>query len=131
VRLLLDTHVALWLLANDSRLTSRARTIILDPATEPCVSAATVWEIAIKHALNRGLPNDMPISGMEALAAFTSAGYSLIAITPAHAASVAELPRLHADPFDRLLVAQARIEGMALLTHDAAISAYDPAIILI
>jgi PIN domain nuclease of toxin-antitoxin system len=131
VKLLLDTHVALWLLANDPRLSPRAKTLVLDPATDPCVSAATIWEIAIKHALNRGAPNDMPISARDSLTAFAGAGFSLIAVLPAHAAAVAELPRLHADPFDRLLVAQARAEGMTLMTHDSSMAAYDPAIILI
>jgi PIN domain nuclease of toxin-antitoxin system len=60
VRLLLDTHIALWAITEDPRLSPKARELIVDPANDVCISAATVWEIAIKHALARGRPNDMP-----------------------------------------------------------------------
>jgi PIN domain nuclease of toxin-antitoxin system len=88
------------------------------------VSAASVWEIALKHALGRGGPNAMPISGREAVTYFVEAGYALLPISPEHAASVEALPALHADPFDRMLIAQASAEPMRLLTHDAALIGY-------
>jgi len=125
MRLLLDTHVALWALVDDPRLSQRARALIDDPANQVMVSAATVWEIAIKHALGR---DDMPISGDEALEWFRQAGYDLLPITPAHAAAVEHLPNHHRDPFDRLLVAQAITEPLRLLSHDPLVVRYGDAV---
>jgi PIN domain nuclease of toxin-antitoxin system len=119
--LLLDTHVALWALTDDPRLSQRARTLIEDPANDVLVSAASVWEIAIKHALGRG---DMPISGDQALDWFRQAGYELLPIAPEHAAAVEHLPDHHHDPFDRLLVSQAVAEPLRLLTHDPLVLRY-------
>lgn len=107
MRLLLDTHVALSAIAGDPRLPDHAAGLIADPQNTVVVSAASVWEIAIKHALNRGRATDMPVSGPEALAFFKAAGYDVLAISAEHAAAVQSLPDLHRDPFDRLLVAQA------------------------
>jgi len=121
LRLLLDTHVALWALTNDPRLSRRARALIEDPANDVLVSAASVWEIAIKHALGRG---DMPISGDQALDWFRQAGYALLPIAPDHAAAVEHLPDHHRDPFDRLLVAQAIAEPLRLLTRDPLVLRY-------
>jgi PIN domain nuclease of toxin-antitoxin system len=131
MRLLLDTHVALWAVAADSRLPAKARDLILDPDNMIHVSAASVWEIAIKHALARGGPNDMPVSGQEALGYFEAAGYVLLPISPRHAAGVEALPLLHADPFDRLLIAQALAEPLRLVTHDQAIARYGEPIIYV
>jgi PIN domain nuclease of toxin-antitoxin system len=124
MRLLLDTHVALWAIADSPRLSAKARELIDDADNEVLVSAATIWEISIKHALARGTPNDMPISGQEALGYFLDAGFMLLDISPRHAASVETLPSLHADPFDRLLIAQALATPLRLLTHDAKVAAY-------
>jgi PIN domain nuclease of toxin-antitoxin system len=124
VRLLLDTHVALWAVTYDHRLSEKARGLLLDESNEIYVSAASVWEIAIKHALSRGRPSDILIGGREALTRFAQAGFVLLAIAPSHAAEVEALPRLHADPFDRLLLAQAFSEPLNLLTRDAKILAY-------
>jgi PIN domain nuclease of toxin-antitoxin system len=121
LNLLLDTHVALWALTNDPRLSRRARALIEDPANDVLVSAASVWEIAIKHALGRG---DMPISGDQALDWFRQAGYALLPIAPDHAAAVEHLPDHHRDPFDRLLVAQAIAEPLRLLTRDPLVLRY-------
>ncbi len=121
MRLLLDTHVALWALTDDPRLSQRARVLIEDPANDVFVSAASVWEIAIKHALGRG---DMPISGDQALDWFRQAGYQLLPIAPEHAAAVEQLPSHHRDPFDRLLVSQAITEPLRLLTHDPLVLRY-------
>ncbi|MCU0834847.1 MAG: type II toxin-antitoxin system VapC family toxin [Chromatiaceae bacterium] len=121
MRLLLDTHVALWALTDDPRLSEPARALIADPANDVLVSAASVWEIAIKHALGRG---DMPISGDQALDWFRQAGYQLLPIAPEHAAAVEHLPDHHRDPFDRMLVAQAMAEPLRLLTHDPLVLRY-------
>ena len=84
-------------------------------ATQSSSVAASVWEIAIKHALARGLASDMPVSGPDALGFFRAAGYELLAVTADHAAAVATLPPLHRDPFDRIIVAQALHEPLRLM----------------
>jgi PIN domain nuclease of toxin-antitoxin system len=82
------------------------------------VSAVSIWEISIKHSLQRG---DMPLSGKDALAYCRTAGYRWLDIRAEHAAAVEDLPPIHGDPFDRMLVAQALTEPMKLLTHNAVI----------
>ena len=129
MRLLLDTHIALWAVVDDARLSAKARELISDPANQVFVSAASVWEIAIKHALARGGPNDMPLSGAAALRYFQGSGYEMAPIAAADAAAVETLPMLHVDPFDRLLVAQALTAPFRLLTHDARVAGYSPSII--
>jgi PIN domain nuclease of toxin-antitoxin system len=125
MRLLLDTHVALWALLDDPRLPPRGRELIADEDNAIVVSAASIWEISIKHGLQRG---DMPLSGQRALQWFRRAGYELLAVKPEHAAAVDKLPALHADPFDRLLVAQAQTEPLKLVTHDATLARYGSAV---
>lgn len=124
MRLLLDTHVALWAIRDDPKLNARARELIANLDNPVFVSVVSLWEIAIKYALRRGRPNDMPISASEALIAFERAGYDMLPVTPSHALAVAELPAARTDPFDRMLVAQARTEPLRLLTSDAAVAAY-------
>ncbi len=126
MRLLLDTHVALWAITDDPRLPEKARTSIGDRSNQVYVSAASVWEIAIKHAVKR---DDMPVSGSQALAFFRASGYELLDITAAHAASVETLPALHSDPVDRLIVAQALSEPLRLMTRDAMLARYSDTII--
>ena len=126
MRLLLDTHVALWAIADDPRLKNTARALIADASNTVVVSAVSVWEIAIKHALGKG---DMPVSAAEALAYFKAAGFLLLDVTAEHAAQVEQLPPIHADPFDRLIVAQAFCEPLRLMTHDAVVARYSDAII--
>ena len=124
MRLLLDTHIAVWSIVDDARLSARARELIQDPANSVFVSAASVWEITIKHALRRGGANDMPIGGTVALEYFQGSGYNFLAVTERHAAAVETLPRLHDDPFDRILLAQAVIEPLRLLTGDRRVLGY-------
>lgn len=93
------------------------------------VSAVTLWEIAIKHGLGRTGPNAVPISAAEAQALFVASGYVLIPITPEQTVLVGALPPQHADPFNRLLVAQGMTGGFRLVTHDAALAAYDERIL--
>lgn len=126
MNLLLDTHVALWAITDSPRLSAQARALISAPYASVWVSAVSVWEIAIKHALARG---DMPVSGQEALRWFQVSGYRLLAIEAHHAAAVEELPPHHPDPFDRLLVAQALVEPMRLLTQDATVARYSDSIL--
>jgi PIN domain nuclease of toxin-antitoxin system len=129
VRLLLDTHIALWAIADSPRLSRRARELIDNAANDIVVSAASIWEIAIKHALGRGMPNDMPVSGQEALGYFRDAGFELLDVSPLHAAGIEALPPLHGDPFDRILVAQALAIPLRLLTHDPIVAAYSDLVI--
>ena len=129
MRLLLDTHIALWAVTNHPRLPAQARELISDTDNEVSISAATIWEISIKHGLARGDRTRMPLSGAEALGYFQQSGYRLLAISPAHAAAVEDLPPLHADPFDRMMVAQALFEPMRLVTQDRQGAAYSDTIL--
>ena len=116
--LLLDTHVLLWLLAGEERRFGPRTLDALreQPAT---VSAATVWEIATKRGLGK---LRAPSNLVETVAA---AGLNLLSVTAVHAERVAELPDLHRDPFDRLLVSQARLENFTLVTGDHVIRSYE------
>jgi PIN domain nuclease of toxin-antitoxin system len=122
--LLLDTHVAVWAITEDARLSAEAQRLIEDSENDVLVSAISVFEIAVKHGLSRGRLSDMPFSGTVALEFFIAAGFALLPITAAHAAAVETLPRLHADPFDRLLLAQAITEPARLMTRDAKLLEY-------
>ena len=124
MRVLLDTHIALWAVVGSKRLAPQARAAILD-ADEVFISAASIWEIAIKHRLGRG---DMPISSAQALRAFSDAGYALLNIRPEHAVAVERLAAIHNDPVDRMLVAQALEEPLTLITRDALVASYSQAI---
>ncbi|MGS0740394.1 type II toxin-antitoxin system VapC family toxin [Glaciimonas sp. GG7] len=128
MHLLLDTHVALWAITDDPKLSTNARELLLAPRCHVWVSAVNVWEIAIKHSLGK---ETMPISGQEALHYFRRAGYQFLAVEPEHAAIVGDLGNHHQDPFDRLLVEQALAEPMRLLTHDVMVSRYSDTIILV
>lgn len=121
MRLLLDTQIALWALIDSPRLSKAARGMIADDRNTVYFSAATVWEISIKHQLAR---KHMPVSGDEASALFTKAGYMELPITAVHAAATERLPPHHADLFDRMLVAQAISEPLRLLTHDRLLLRY-------
>ena len=123
MRLLLDTHVAIWSLLEPERISAEGRSRILDSGNVVHVSAASIWEIAVKFPLDR--QTAPPFSATEACDYFRQAGFVLLDITPAHAAVVERLPLLHGDPFDRLLIAQALAEPMVLLTHDRQVAAYD------
>ena len=125
MRVLLDTHIALWAVVGSKRLAPQARDAIL-AADEVFVSTASLWEIAIKHGLGRG---GMPISSAQALQAFNDAGYRLLDIRPEHALAVERLPPIHNDPFDRILVAQALVEPLTLITRDASVASYSAAIL--
>lgn len=120
MKLLLDTHVLLWAAAG-SGLSPTAAAMIEDPDNALFFSAASIWEVAIKSALGRP---DFDLDAGVFRRALLESGYEEMAITGAHASAVAALPDLHRDPFDRMLVAQAVVEGVALLTADHAVLAY-------
>lgn len=128
MQILLDTHVMLWALADDPALPAKARALIKDDRNTLWVSAVSIWEISIKHALGRG---DMPLSGAAALGYCRDAGFRWLDIRPEHAAAVEGLPLIHADRFDRMLVAQALAEPMKLLTHDPVVARYHSDILLV
>jgi len=128
MNLLLDTHIALWAIADDRRLPKEAPAWIADDYNVIWVSAASVWEIAIKHMLAK---RSMPISGRQALGYFREAGYRLLEIRPEHAAAIEDLPTVHSDPFDRLLVAQAEVEPLKLVTSDVLLTKYSKNVVAV
>ena len=119
MRLLLDTYVFLWWLIDDPRLDSARRHAIADPDALVHVSAASIWEIAIKEAQGRIDVGDAFAGEIE------RGGFLELPISAAHATAAGRLPRHHLDPFDRMLVAQARTEKMTLVSNDGALAPYD------
>ncbi len=124
MRLLLDSHAFLCWLADDPTLHPTARWAIAEPDAVVHVSAATVLEIAIKAALGR-----IDVGGADIVAEIAANGFDELPITGRHAALAGALPRLHDDPFDRMLIAQARLQGLTLVTRDKAFEAYDISIL--
>ncbi len=119
MKILLDTHILLWWLADDEHLPARAAATIADPDTEVVVSAASTWEISIKQAAGRlDAPEDL-------LDAVVANDFGTLAITADHAIAAGRLPPHHADPFDRMLIAQAGIEGFTLVSVDRRFSDYE------
>jgi PIN domain nuclease of toxin-antitoxin system len=117
-RLLVDTHALLWWLTDDPALSAPARAAIADPANEPLVSTACVWEIAIKRSLGKlSAPDDLPER-------ISDAGFAWLPISAEHAWRVRDLPNHHHDPFDRVLVAQAQIEHVPIITADSQFGEY-------
>lgn len=121
MNLLLDTHVLLWAADASPRLPADARALIEDPENELVFSAASLWEVAIKRGLGRDEFNTDPRLLRRGL---LENGYVELPVTGAHAAAVDLLPPIHKDPFDRILIAQAQIEGITLLTADEFIARY-------
>jgi PIN domain nuclease of toxin-antitoxin system len=126
MKLLLDTHLLLWagvaeIVASNRPLPAEVGALIADQANEICFSPASVWEVAIKNAL--GKP-DFRVDPHVLRRALLDNGYIELPITSAHTAGVANLPNHHKDPFDRVLIAQATVEGITLLTNDATVATY-------
>ena len=118
MQILLDTHVLLWSLVGDERLGDRAVEVIEDGRNVVYVSAASIWEISIKRSLGKlRVPDDV-------LAEVDAASFTRLPISFEHADAVAALPDLHADPFDRMLVAQASADRLVLMTHDPLVLQY-------
>lgn len=121
MRILLDTHLVLWAVTADLNLGETAQQLLLDSDNQIFVSAASVWEVAIKH---RKHPQVMPIGPDVLIDACVASGFHWLDVSVHHARAAAQLPPLHLDPFDRLLVAQAMQEPMRLLTRDRHLAAY-------
>ena len=126
MNLLLDTHILIWALTEDERLSDRARRLILDPDNAIYYSTASIWEISIKHAAH---PDEIGFSGKELSACCQEAGFLQLEIRDRHVYALETLVRSenappHRDPFDRILLSQAKAENLSFLTHDARISDY-------
>src|ERR1700722_1797161 len=128
MRLLLDTHIALWAVTDDLQLSQTARALIVEPANDVFISVAAIWEIAIKHAVRRSA---MPVPAATALNDFLAAGFQMLDIIPAHVLALEALPGLHGDPFDRIMVAQALSTPLRLLTRDTKVAAYSDTIMVV
>lgn len=125
MRLLLDTHVFLWLAADDRRLKPSARRLLTN-ASEIFISSASIWEIAIKARVNK-----IQVDPEAAVREMKNCGFLELPVLAKHAVVVSRLPLLHNDPFDRLLVAQAICEPLHLLTADAQLKAYSELVLSI
>lgn len=121
MKLLLDTHLLLWAAHDPKRLPKAARTLIEDLENELLFSAASLWEITIKSGQGR---KDFRVDARLLRRALLDNGYTELPITGEHAINVDHLPFTHKDPFDRILVSQATVEGITLLTNDAKLLGY-------
>ncbi len=127
MRLALDSHTLLWFMAGNARLGRKAKALISAGESEVWVSAAVAWEIAIKEALGR---LDLTVPAAEMIpGAITRYGFHPLAVTVEHALSAAGLPAHHKDPFDRILIAQARAEGLKIVTADRVFADYSAELI--
>ena len=121
MKLLLDTNLLLWAAGDPARLSTQARQLINDPENELLFSAASVWEVAIKRGLGR---QDFKVDARLLRRGLLDNGYSELPIVSDHVVATESLPPIHKDPFDRVLVAQATVEGITLLTTDSVVSQY-------
>jgi len=121
MKLLLDTHLLLWAAGNPERLSEAATALMNAPENELFFSAASLWEIAIKKGLGR---SDFKVDARVLRRGLLDNGYSELPIGSEHAVAIDSLPAIHKDPFDRILVAQATVEGITLLTVDALVAQY-------
>lgn len=121
MKLLLDTHLLLWAAGNLEQLPAEAHELMSAPENELLFSAASLWEIAIKRGFGR---NDFKVDARLLRRGLLDNGYSELSIMSEHAVAIDALPSLHKDPFDRLLIAQATVEGITLLTADSQVAAY-------
>ncbi|HWW05307.1 type II toxin-antitoxin system VapC family toxin [Collimonas sp.] len=121
MKLLLDTHLLLWAAGEPGRLSAEASLLIDSPENELFFSAASLWEIAIKNGLGRA---DFQVNARLLRRGLLDNGYSELPIGSEHAVAIDSLPSIHKDPFDRMLVAQAMVEGITLLTADASVAQY-------
>lgn len=121
MKFLLDSHLLLWTAIDPAKLSAPALALLDDPDNELLFSAASVWEIAIKYGLGR---ESFRVDPRVLRRALLDNGYGELAVTGEHAVAVEALPALHKDPFDRLLLAQAQVEGITLLTSDQTVARY-------
>ena len=123
MRAMIDTHAFLWWDLDDARLSERAAELIADGSNDVVVSAGSIWEVAIKATKGRlDLPADLERYVSDRVRRYR---WSVLPIDGRHAVRAASLPRIHDDPFDRILIAQAQLESMVIVTTDAAITRYD------
>jgi PIN domain nuclease of toxin-antitoxin system len=122
VRLLLDTHTLLWFYLGDAQLSGRANALILDASNRKVISPASYWEIAIKVSIGKYVLNE-PYEDLIQHAIFDN-GFDILAIEPKHTAALTRLPFHHKDPFDRLIIAQAQVEGVPVVGADTAFDQY-------
>lgn len=125
MKFLLDTHLLLWIAGDTKRLSAKARKLITEPTSELFFSAASLWEIAIKRRLGR---DDFKVDARLLRRGLLDNGYREIPIGSEHAVAIDSLPPIHKDPFDRMLIAQAMVEGITLLTSDAVVAQYPGAV---
>jgi PIN domain nuclease of toxin-antitoxin system len=121
MKLLLDTHLLLWTAGQPDRLSAEARKFIDDPSNELLFSAASLWEVVIKRGLGR---DDFKVDVRVLRRGLLDNGYSELPVVSDHVVAIDSLPTIHKDPFDRVLVAQATVEGITLLTTDSLVSQY-------
>lgn len=121
MKLLLDTHLLLWAAGQPEKLSPVARALLDDHDNQPMFSAASLWEIAIKHGLER---EDFRADPRLLRRGLLDNGWQELPVTSEHAVAIDSLPPIHKDPFDRILLAQAQVEGIALLTVDARLAQY-------
>ena len=119
--LLLDTHLLLWAAGDPGRLSSKAQNLLGDPDTELIFSTASIWEVVIKNALGR---SDFRVDPQQLRDGLIQNDYSELEIRSEHALAVGSLPPIHKDPFDRILIAQAQVENVTLLTTDDKVARY-------
>lgn len=123
MNLLLDTHLLLWVAGQPERLSARARDMLLEPANQLVFSSASLWEITIKRGLGR---SDFSVDPRRLWRLLLVNGYRELPVSSEHAIAVDDLPPPHKDPFDRILVAQAQVESLVLITADMTLAAYGP-----
>ena len=128
MNLLLDTHIILWAAGQPEKLSESARSLLMESENVLFFSAASIWEIVIKRGLGR---EDFKVNPRRLRKMLIAHGYIELPVTSEHAFTVEMLPLLHKDPFDRLLIAQARTEGMLLLTADASVSQYQESVLAV
>ena len=121
MKLLLDTHLLLWAAGDPNRLSREARRLVDNPKNELLFSVASLWEVAIKRGLGR---DDFKLDARVLRRGLLDNGYSELPIISEHVVAIDSLPSIHKDPFDRVLVAQATVEGITLLTTDSVVSKY-------
>lgn len=121
MNLLLDTHILLWAAARPEKLSRKTLRLFDDPDNTLVFSAASLWEIVIKQSLGR---DDFDVNGRQLRRGLLDNGYNELSVTSIHALALDDLPPLHKDPFDRMLLAQSRVEGFMLLTADKQILQY-------
>lgn len=124
MRLLLDSHAFLWWLAEDAKLSAEARQAVADPSSVVHISAATIWELSIKSALGK-----LDLDGADLVEEIEENAFVELPMTARHSIAAAALPRHHEDPFDRMLIAQAQLEGLTIVTRDASFRAYEVALL--